>query len=248
MSNRFVSGGTIGPPGDQAIPQDDSRPARPHMADTTTEWAAVQQELENARKARAEQRVKAASGEERSLYDVLQANKAAKQAAFEEQNRIKNQFRALDEDEIDFLDEVKAAKRMEEERVRREMEDGLRAFREQQRRSSGGGEGAEGSGGLVDQTAGEWSAGRKRKRGRGREKEKMVLVKRKAGEDEKRKSDGDDADEEGGTAAESGEERKKTEVVDDGGVGSIPRGTVGTGSKLKSVGLVSYGSDDSNDE
>lgn len=43
--------------------------------DTTTEWAAVQQELENARKARAEQRVKAASGEERSLYDVLQANK-----------------------------------------------------------------------------------------------------------------------------------------------------------------------------
>lgn len=249
MSNRFVSGGTIGPPGDQAIPQDDSQPARPHMADTTTEWAAVQQELENARKARAEQRVKAASGEERSLYDVLQANKAAKQAAFEEQNRIKNQFRALDEDEIDFLDEVKAAKRMEEERVRRETEDGLRAFREQQRRSSGGGEGAEGSGGLglVDQIAGgEWSAGRKRKRGRGREK--MGLVKRKAGEDEKRKSDGDDADEDGGTAAESGEERKKTEVVDNGGVGSIARGTVGTGSKLKSVGLVSYGSDDSNDE
>lgn len=73
-------------------------------------------------------------------------------------------------------------------------------------------------------------------------------VKRKAGEDEKRKSDGDDADEDGGTAAESGEERKKTEVVDNGGVGSIARGTVGTGSKLKSVGLVSYGSDDSNDE
>lgn len=132
--------------------------------------------------------------------------------------------------------------------MRRETEDGLRAFREQQRRSSGGVEGAEGSGGLglVDQMAGEWGAGRKRKRGR--EKEKMGLVKRKAGEDEKRKSDGDDADEDGGTAAESGEERKKTEVVDDAGVGSIARGTVGTGSKLKCVGLVSYASDDSNDE
>lgn len=54
--------------------------------------------------------------------------------------------------------------------------------------------------------------------------------------------------EDGGTAAESGEERKKTEVVDDAGVGSIARGTVGTGSKLKCVGLVSYASDDSNDE
>lgn len=75
----------------------------------------------------------------RSLYEVLQANKAAKQAAFEEANRIKNQFRALDEDEVAFLAEVRERKREEEERERREVEEGLRAFR----RARGGGEGGE---------------------------------------------------------------------------------------------------------
>ncbi|TKW54902.1 hypothetical protein CTA1_493 [Colletotrichum tanaceti] len=99
------------------------------------EWEIVQRELEAERKRREEARVKSLEGGERSLYDILQANKAAKQAAFEEANKIKNQFRALDDDEIDFLDEVRAAKRAEEERVRRETEEGLAAFR----RAQGGG-------------------------------------------------------------------------------------------------------------
>ncbi|CAP65397.1 uncharacterized protein PODANS_6_9010 [Podospora anserina S mat+] len=47
----------------------------------------------------------------KSLYEVLQANKAAKQAEFEEKSKLKNQFRALDEDEIDFLDEVERRRR-----------------------------------------------------------------------------------------------------------------------------------------
>ncbi|EFY89753.1 NEFA-interacting nuclear protein NIP30, putative [Metarhizium acridum CQMa 102] len=169
MSNRFVSGGTINtcsdPEAKEAVP-------RAQLA-KSTEWEAVQQELENDRKSREEQRLKAAAGEERSLYDVLQANKAAKQAAFEEQNKIRNQFRALDDDEIEFLDEVVAAKRKEEERVRRETEDGVRAYRDLQRRSSGGEAVGEGH-----DEGDDWGVGRKRKRKR-RDREKAV-VKRKA--------------------------------------------------------------------
>ncbi|KAG5933924.1 hypothetical protein E4U60_004219 [Claviceps pazoutovae] len=193
MADRFVSGGTMVPPGEEEPPRDGAdaaaaNTARPFLAagkDTSIEWAAVQKELEEARRTKAV----AVRGEERSLYDVLQANKAAKQAAFEEQTKIRNQFRPLDDDEIEFLDEVKAAKRMEEERVRREMEEGLRAFREQQRRTSGGGAvGAEGDedagaragvGEMQSTGAGEWGAGRKRKRGR--ERERIGLVKRKVG-------------------------------------------------------------------
>ncbi|KAG5961577.1 hypothetical protein E4U58_004202 [Claviceps cyperi] len=197
MADRFVSGGTMIPPGEDPPRGTDAaaaNTARPFLAagrDTSIEWAAVQKELEEARRTKAV----AVRGEERSLYDVLQANKAAKQAAFEEQTKIRNQFRSLDDDEIEFLDEVKAAKRMEEERVRRETEEGLRAFREQQRRTSGGGAvgaeaGAEGDddagagagvGGMQSAGAGEWGAGRKRKRGRARERERIGLVKRKVG-------------------------------------------------------------------
>lgn len=107
---------------------------------------------------------------------------AAKEAAFEEQNKIKNQFRALDDDEVEFLDEVVAAKRKEEERVRRETEDGVKAFREQQRRMSGAEEGVDGGGE-------DWGVGRKRKR---REREKGGVVRRKVDgdADEKRDDDG----------------------------------------------------------
>ncbi|KAF4585355.1 putative NEFA-interacting nuclear protein NIP30 [Ophiocordyceps camponoti-floridani] len=101
MADRFVPGGTIG---DEPKSTDERRPlvsAESHKAD----WESVQRELAAERKKREEARAKAAAGEEKSLYDILQANKAAKQAAFEEKLRLKNQFRALDDDEADFLDE-----------------------------------------------------------------------------------------------------------------------------------------------
>ncbi|KAI8215981.1 hypothetical protein K4K54_000378 [Colletotrichum sp. SAR 10_86] len=114
------------------------------------EWEAVQKELDAERKRREEARVKAVEGGERSLYDVLQANKAAKQAAFEEANKIKNQFRPLDDDEIEFLDEVREAKRAEEERVRRETEEGLAAFRRAQLgKRPADGDAADGDGGAA---------------------------------------------------------------------------------------------------
>ncbi|KAM0343352.1 hypothetical protein ACHAPU_008673 [Fusarium lateritium] len=180
MSNRFVSVGKIGSSGEISKESDEtkSNAGQPlHSSVKSKEWEAVEQQLEAERKRREEQRVKAATGEgEKTLYDVLQANKgeasldgvcdsanqetvAAKQAEFEEQSKIRNQFRALDDDEIEFLDEIRANKRAEEERVKRETEEGLKAFRERQK----GGTAQEGT--ADAQEVGEsWDIGRKRKR------------------------------------------------------------------------------------
>lgn len=55
----------------------------------------------------------------------------AKQEAFEEKMRLKNQFRALDEDEVDFLDSVLESTRAQEEAVRKDTADQLEIFRKQ---------------------------------------------------------------------------------------------------------------------
>ncbi|KND90144.1 hypothetical protein TOPH_05119 [Tolypocladium ophioglossoides CBS 100239] len=175
MASRFVSGGTIRSGGEVSTDETASTSQPPASAPEqpplgkSTEWEAVQQELEAERKRRDEARLKAATGEEKSLYDVLQANKAAKQAAIEEQNRLKNQFRALDNDEVEFLDEVRERERREEERVRRETEDGLRAFRERQKGGGGGSEAVLEVGERLEVEE-QWGVGRKRKRG-GRERD-----------------------------------------------------------------------------
>lgn len=82
MSSRFVSGGTISSSGEvskDAPASDITASAKPlHAGAKTKEWEAVQQELEADRRRREEQRVKAASGEgERSLFDILEANKGS---------------------------------------------------------------------------------------------------------------------------------------------------------------------------
>jgi len=66
----------------------------------------------------------------RSLAEKLAANKAAKQEEWEARNKLGNQFRALEEDEVLFLDSVLEQQR-EEERLR-EQKDGeeLKGFRE----------------------------------------------------------------------------------------------------------------------
>ncbi|KXJ91712.1 N-terminal domain of NEFA-interacting nuclear protein NIP30-domain-containing protein, partial [Microdochium bolleyi] len=81
------------------------------------EWAAVQASLDRERREREAHRRAVATGEgaEKTLYAILQENKAAKQAAFEEANKIRNQFPTLDDDEIEFLDGVADGKRLEEE-------------------------------------------------------------------------------------------------------------------------------------
>ncbi|KAJ9607684.1 hypothetical protein H2200_007762 [Cladophialophora chaetospira] len=109
--SRFVSAGTDG----------DSRPP------VDEDWLKAQQEVESARKAK---KVEKQEGG-KSLYEVLEANKAAKQEAFEEAARLKNQFRALDEDEVDFLDSVLESSRAKENAVRQETAEQLEAFRKQ---------------------------------------------------------------------------------------------------------------------
>lgn len=155
MSSRFVSAGAI----DAATGAATSPAAADAAAAATAasnsdsnrkaqEWLEVEKQLEAARVGRQKAAAGAdASGSgERSLYEVLQANKAAKQAAFEEANRLRNQFRALDDDEIDFLDGVRARARAEEERVRRETEERLRAFRARQGGAAAGAVGEVGGG------------------------------------------------------------------------------------------------------
>ncbi|KAJ3537639.1 hypothetical protein NM688_g6654 [Phlebia brevispora] len=66
----------------------------------------------------------------RSLAEKLAANRAAKQEEWEERNKLGNQFRALEEDEVLFLDSL-AEKQREEERLRKEMEgEELKNFRQ----------------------------------------------------------------------------------------------------------------------
>ncbi|KAI0814843.1 NEFA-interacting nuclear protein NIP30 [Irpex lacteus] len=66
----------------------------------------------------------------RSLAEKLAANRAAKQEEWEERNKLGNQFRALEEDEVLFLDSV-LEKQREEERLRQEMDgEELKNFRQ----------------------------------------------------------------------------------------------------------------------
>ncbi|GAA5861590.1 hypothetical protein JCM8547_008084 [Rhodosporidiobolus lusitaniae] len=65
----------------------------------------------------------------RSLYEKLKAQKDAKQEAFEEQLKFKNQFRALDEDEIDFLDTMIEESNEEEKERQRQIKEELQGFK-----------------------------------------------------------------------------------------------------------------------
>ncbi|KAI9814370.1 MAG: hypothetical protein M1827_003225 [Pycnora praestabilis] len=132
MSSGFVSGGTAEEP-----------------AERDDEWLKAQQEIEATRR-RKEEESRQQGG--RTLFETLQANKgeygehivgvgvkvsktdilAAKQDAFEESIRLKNQFRSLDEDEIEFLDSVLESTRAQEEAVKRETTEQLDLFRRQQ--------------------------------------------------------------------------------------------------------------------
>ncbi|KAF1968391.1 hypothetical protein BU23DRAFT_514917, partial [Bimuria novae-zelandiae CBS 107.79] len=112
MSSRFVSGGTI----DKPTERDD-------------EWRAAQAELEAKRREKEDQDNQ---DDGKSLYEILQANKAAKQEAFEEATRLKNQYRALDDDEAEFLDSVLEASRKKEAEVRKETLEQLDVFRKRQ--------------------------------------------------------------------------------------------------------------------
>ncbi|KAI3336232.1 N-terminal domain of NEFA-interacting nuclear protein NIP30-domain-containing protein [Ustulina deusta] len=224
MTSRFVSGGIIA--GDEDSAKEDTG-RRSHDdggqkgtgvgaergTAASVEWEAVQKDLEEERRRRAEARKRDVEGDgEKSLYEILQANKAAKQAAFEEQNRIRNQFRALDDDEIEFLHGVSDERRAEEERVRRETEEGLASFRKAQQ--AVGGSGADDTTGVGnadrdgDVVAEEWGAAAGRKRKREREKAGLKGVRRKTSI-----AEGDKKDERNGASKAAGKFEGKDDLV-----------------------------------
>ncbi|KAJ6157120.1 hypothetical protein N7497_006005 [Penicillium chrysogenum] len=108
MSSGFVSAGT----NEKPIERDD-------------EWLRARQELEEERRRKAEI---GKQDEGKSLFEVLERNKMAKQEAFEEKSRLRNQFRSLDEDEVEFLDSVLESTRAKEAAVKRETAEQLEAF------------------------------------------------------------------------------------------------------------------------
>lgn len=264
MSSRFVSAGAINPSTGEVtavVPTAVDTAPNPQPPSTTTttppvptttttaptpttkkqaEWAAIQSQLDAARLAATTKT--SGAPEPPSLYETLQANKAAKQAAHDEATRLRNQFRALDEDEVEFLADVREAKRAEEERVRRETEEGLKAFREG-RRVKGGEEEEEGwEGGW------EVGGGGKRRRGKG-----------EAGEGRKRrgvvgvlgrKGSAGGGEGKGGGDVKAGGEVKGGEEGGSGGKkeeGTTKPAVVVAESVKKPGGLVDYGSSDDDD-
>jgi len=144
--SRFVSGGTV----DKPVERDDA-------------WLKAQQEIE-AKKRQKEDQARQDGG--KSLYETLQANKAAKQDAFEEASRLKNQFRALDDDEIDFLDSVLESTRAKEAEVKKDTAEQLSAFRQQQEKSEKTARSSEDP--SISQQQDSWAVGgKKRKREKG---------------------------------------------------------------------------------
>ena len=91
---------------------------------------------------------------------------AAKQEAFEEAAKLKNQFRNLEEDEVDFLDSVLESTRAKEAAVRKETTEQLEAFRKQREdadRALRDGEDVEKAGSPTEELE-SWSVGKKRRR------------------------------------------------------------------------------------
>ncbi len=79
--------------------------------------------------------------------------------------RLKNQFRSLDEDEVDFLDQVLESTRAKEAAIRKETLDQLELFRRQQEEAERAAA-AEPDAAALEQDLTEWAtSGRKRKKG-----------------------------------------------------------------------------------
>ncbi|KAI0172135.1 hypothetical protein GGR52DRAFT_456338 [Hypoxylon sp. FL1284] len=263
MSSRFVSGGTIAGDGHgEAQPAGAPAPSAQNAQWDTkeasakkTEWEAVQRDLDADRRRREEARRAQVEGggDSKSLYDILQANKAAKQVAFEEQNRIRNQFRALDDDEIDFLDGVLDERRVEEERIKKETAERLASFREAQKTAVT----VEDSGDTKkddDESAVAWGgAGKKRKRADKDAKSIVKGVRRRTSEPGKevdapqpRKASGSKPKETGAKAITSD---LKLDVKPNSQAADKPKSTPAKPAQEKpKLGLVDYGSDEDEDD
>lgn len=100
---------------------------------------------------------------------------AAKQDAFEESIKLKNQFRSLDDDEIEFLDSVLESTRAREAAVQKETSEELEHFRKQQE-EAGKAIAAQGEDGSPEVLEEQWTTKGKKRR-RSHVKESLVGLK-----------------------------------------------------------------------
>ncbi|KAI6713450.1 hypothetical protein PZA11_001349 [Diplocarpon coronariae] len=218
MSSGFVSGGTTDAP-----------------LERNDEWLAAQRDIEANALRRAEL-ARQAGG--KSLFETLEANKAAKQEAFEEAHRLKNQFRGVDEDEAEWLDSVLESTRAEEDRIKKETSEGLALFRQQQEaedkkaRQGQDGAGPGENAPLVEE--GSWAAGKKRKRTKDKDGLKGVKLRKASTSAEKT-----DEPKTPQLSVQSQAPRKPA----DGGSATADTKKVPSAPK-PAMSLVSYGSDD----
>ncbi|RMZ02764.1 hypothetical protein D0862_05914 [Hortaea werneckii] len=178
MSSGFVAAGSGGGGGGNG----DEGSANINENNNTTNsqqdsaWAEAQRKIDATRQASSLAGSKPKLGEQeggKSLYETLQANKAAKQEAFDEATRFRNQFRSLDEDEVEFLDSVLESTRTQEAEVKKETKEQLDAFRKLQedaeKKAVAGQDGEDAGDAPTADAETSWALGpRKRKKGKER--------------------------------------------------------------------------------
>lgn len=250
MSSRFVSGGTIAGDNSATSAPPTTAAAAPSTSTTTgaapSAWEKAQEQLEADRRAREAARktaIESSSGQ--SLYDVLQANKAAKQAAFEEANKLRNQFRALDDDEVDFLDNMVEEERRTAEEQKRIEEEGLKVFRDAQKKSKPVPENDDDAP-VAEEVADEWSTSAARKRKR--EKEPIIKgIKRRVSQNTQESESSSNAKEATSTSSTKAPATEPPKSAEKATSPPEPKSVQPAAAKSK-MGLVDYGSDEDDDD
>ncbi|KAF5377448.1 hypothetical protein D9615_005303 [Tricholomella constricta] len=125
MDESIIPSLSAGPVGSRFVSQNDLDTAK---ARRDEQWKAAYARLGQEPPQQQQQHEDSYDG--RSLAEKLAANKIAKQEEWEEKTKLANQFRALEEDEIMFLDSVR--ERQEAEERQRKEKDGeeVRGFKE----------------------------------------------------------------------------------------------------------------------
>ncbi|KAK6363765.1 hypothetical protein TWF730_001181 [Orbilia blumenaviensis] len=170
MSSGFVSSGRLESADADEIHNADNGDTRdPSAVDA---WAAADAAIKQAREKAASSTGLVGSQEDgKSLYEVLQANKARKQEAFEEKLKFKNQFRSLDEGEVEFLDSIVSEQRAEEDAKKKEIESRLDDFRKLQYEAD---HDPNTTISVADEASNTWAVSARRKRKKDKDKDTSV--------------------------------------------------------------------------
>ncbi|KAK6531482.1 hypothetical protein TWF281_008287 [Arthrobotrys megalospora] len=170
MSSGFVSSGRLESADADEIHNADA--GNTHEPSAVDAWAAADAAIKEAKeKAASSSSLVGSQDGGKSLYEVLQANKARKQEAFEEKLKFKNQFRSLDEGEVEFLDSIVSEQRAEEEAKKKEIESRLDDFRKLQYEAD---HDPNATTPIADEANNTWAVSARRKRKKDKEKDVPV--------------------------------------------------------------------------